>query len=158
MYYDRGESLSCGRDDCGPGCECERYLEFWNLVFMEYELHPDGSLTPLPKQNVDTGMGLERMAVIKQGATGVFETDLYAPLITRATELTGATYGGSYGEEAGPDVSLRVIAEHARTATFLIADGVLPAKEGRGYVLRRLMRRAVVQGRRIGIEPRVPEQ
>ncbi|MEX2503739.1 MAG: alanine--tRNA ligase, partial [Egicoccus sp.] len=127
----------------------ERYLEYYNLVFMQHALDDDGNiLGDLPAKNVDTGLGLERMAVLLQGVDNVFETDLFAPLLARAGELTGATYG----TDDQRDVSLRVIAEHARTAAFLIADGVLPSKEGRGYVLRRLMRRAIRHGQLLGMD------
>ncbi|HEX2029563.1 MAG TPA: alanine--tRNA ligase [Nitriliruptorales bacterium] len=141
LYYDRGPDH--GREG-GPAVDDERYLEFYNLVFMQYLMADDGAiLGDLPKQNVDTGMGLERMAVLLQDVPTVYETDVLGPILERAQELTGR----AYGEDPDTDVSLRVIAEHARTATFLIADGVLPSKEGRGYVLRRLLRRAVRHAR-----------
>jgi len=137
LYYDRGEKYG---EAGGPAVNDERYLEFYNLVFMQHALDAKGTiLGDLPAQNVDTGLGLERMAVLLQGVDNVFETDLFQPLLARAGELTGHTYG----VDAKVDVSLRVIAEHARTAAFLVGDGVLPSKEGRGYVLRRLMRRAI---------------
>jgi alanyl-tRNA synthetase len=137
LYYDRGEAYG---EAGGPAVNDERYLEFYNLVFMQHALDAQGTiLGDLPAQNVDTGLGLERMAVLLQGVDNVFETDLFQPLLARAGELTGHTYG----RDAKADVSLRVIAEHARTAAFLVGDGVLPSKEGRGYVLRRLMRRAI---------------
>jgi alanyl-tRNA synthetase len=137
LYYDRGEKYG---ESGGPAVNDERYLEYYNLVFMQHALDADGNiLGDLPAQNVDTGLGLERLAVLLQGVDNVFETDLFQPLLARAGELTGHTYGA----DAKADVSLRVIAEHARTAAFLVGDGVLPSKEGRGYVLRRLMRRAI---------------
>jgi alanyl-tRNA synthetase len=146
LYYDRGEAYG---EAGGPAVNDERYLEYYNLVFMQHALDDDGNiLGELPAQNVDTGLGLERMAVLLQGVDNVFETDLFAPLLARAGELTGATYGA----DGKRDVSLRVIAEHARTAAFLIADGVLPSKEGRGYVLRRLMRRAIRHGQLLGLD------
>ncbi|MBW3657668.1 MAG: alanine--tRNA ligase, partial [Actinobacteria bacterium] len=146
LYYDRGEAWG---EAGGPAVNDERYLEYYNLVFMQYELDDDGNeLAPLPAQNVDTGLGLERLAVLLQGVDNVFETDLFQPLLALAGDLTGVRYGG--GGDA--DMSLRVIAEHCRTATFLIADGVLPSKEGRGYVLRRLLRRAVRHARLLGYE------
>jgi alanyl-tRNA synthetase len=148
MYYDRGEALSCGRDDCGPGCECERYLEFWNLVFMEYELHPDGSLTPLPKQNVDTGMGLERTATIQQGVVSIYETDGYQEIMSWIADESGV----AYGESDRATKAHRIIADHGRGMTCLVGDGVLPSNEGRGYVLRRVVRRAVLQARTVGLE------
>ncbi|MBW3659426.1 MAG: alanine--tRNA ligase, partial [Actinobacteria bacterium] len=144
LYYDRGEAWG---EAGGPAVNDERYLEYYNLVFMQYELDDDGNeLAPLPAQNVDTGLGLERLAVLLQGVDNVFETDLFQPLLALAGDLTGVRYGTS----ADGDMSLRVIAEHCRTATFLIADGVLPSKEGRGYVLRRLLRRAVRHARLLG--------
>jgi alanyl-tRNA synthetase len=148
MYYDRGEALSCGRPDCGPGCECERYLEFWNLVFMEFELHPDGSLTPLPTQNVDTGMGLERTAAILQDVVSVYETDGYQEIM----EWIAAESGVAYGESERATKAHRIIADHGRGMTFLVGDGVTPSNEGRGYVLRRIVRRAVQQARSIGLD------
>src|SRR5581483_805502 len=133
MYYDRGEETGCGRPDCAPGCACERFLEFWNLVFMEFELHPDGKLTPLPKQNIDTGLGLERTASILQGVISVYETDGYQELMRWIADASGVAYGDS------PDATKahRVLADHGRGMTFLVADGVTPSNEGRGYVLRR---------------------
>jgi alanyl-tRNA synthetase len=148
MYYDRGEALSCGRPDCGPGCECERYLEFWNLVFMEFELHPDGSLTPLPTQNVDTGMGLERTAAVLQDVISVYETDGYQEIM----EWIAAQSGVAYGESERATKAHRIIADHGRGMTFLVGDGVTPSNEGRGYVLRRIIRRAVQQARSIGLD------
>jgi alanyl-tRNA synthetase len=146
LYYDRGPAYG---SEGGPAADPERYLEYYNLVFMQHELDAAGTiLGDLPAKNVDTGLGVERMAVLLQGVDNVFETDLFVPLIARAEELTGATYGA--GSES--DVSLRVIAEHARTAAFLIGDGVLPAKEGRGYVLRRLLRRAVRHAGLLGVD------
>jgi alanyl-tRNA synthetase len=146
MYYDRGPAF--GREG-GPAVDDERYLEYYNLVFMQHELDDEGTiLGDLPAQNVDTGLGLERMAVLLQGVDNVFQTDLFAPLLARASELTGATYG----QDEHRDVSLRVIAEHARTSAFLIADGVLPSKEGRGYVLRRLLRRAMRHAQLLGLD------
>ena len=145
LHYDRGPDFGA---EGGPEVDGERYLEFYNLVFMQYEQDADGQIVgDLPKRNVDTGLGLERMAILKQGVNNVFETDLFAPLLAKSGELTGV----SYGDNDETDVSLRVIAEHARTAAFLIADGVLPSKEGRGYVLRRLMRRAIRHGQLLGL-------
>ncbi len=146
LFYDRGPDFG---EAGGPAVNGERYFEYYNLVFMQYRLDDEGNiLGELPDQSVDTGMGLERMAVLKQDVPTIFETDVFRPVIQRAEELTGTTYG----EDDDADVSLRVIAEHARTSTFLIADGVLPAKEGRGYVLRRLMRRVVRHSRLLGSE------
>ncbi len=137
-----------GRGGEQPTDDGGRFLEVWNLVFMEYYRDEDGRDTPLPRKNIDTGMGLERLAMVMQGKRSVYETDLYQPIIGRAAELTGARYG----EDARTDRALRVVADHSRAITFLIADGVLPANEGRGYVLRRVLRRAVRYGRLLGIE------
>ena len=149
LYYDRGEKYGCGRPDCAPGCECERYLEFWNLVFMEFELADDGTLTPLPQQNIDTGMGFERAAMLLQDADSFAEIDILQPLLDWIRERANADYGAS--DEVTK--AYRVVVEHARTAAFLVAEGVAPSNEGRGYVLRRVIRRAVQFGRRIGLEP-----
>jgi len=149
LYYDRGEKYGCGRPDCAPGCECERYLEFWNLVFMEFDLAEDGTLTPLPQQNIDTGMGLERAAMLLQEADSFAEIDILQPLLDWIGERANAAYGSS--DEATK--AYRVVVEHARTAAFLVAEGVAPSNEGRGYVLRRVIRRAVQFGRRLGLEP-----
>ncbi len=148
IYFDRGEEHGCGRPNCAPGCDCERYLEVWNNVFMEFFQHPDGSRTPLPRQNVDTGMGLERLTMVMQGAGSLYDTDLYQPIIQRAANLAGVTYGS----DPAHDRALRVIADHARGGTFLISDGVLPGNEGRAYVLRRILRRAVRHGRQLGLD------
>jgi alanyl-tRNA synthetase len=147
MYYDRGEELSCGRPDCGPGCSCERYLEFWNLVFMEFDLHEDGSLTPLPRQVIDTGLGLERTASMQQGVISVYETDGYQAIMDWIEAESGVAWRSS--EKATK--AHRIIADHGRGMTFLVADGVTPSNEGRGYVLRRVIRRAVQQARAIGL-------
>jgi alanyl-tRNA synthetase len=150
MYYDRGEQHSCGNADCQPGCtRCERFLEFWNLVFMEFELHADGKLTPLPKQNVDTGMGVERTAAVLQEVMSVYETDGYQAIMRWIADESGVAYGDS------PEATKahRILADHGRGMTFLAADGVTPSNEGRGYVMRRVIRRAVQQGNRVGLEP-----
>ncbi|TML07883.1 MAG: alanine--tRNA ligase, partial [Actinobacteria bacterium] len=149
LFYDRGEKYGCGRPDCAPGCECERYLEFWNLVFMEFDLSDDGTLTPLPQQNIDTGMGFERAAMLLQDADSFAEIDILQPLLDWIGERANAAYGSS--DEATK--AYRVVVEHARTAAFLVAEGVAPSNEGRGYVLRRVIRRAVQFGRRLGLEP-----
>jgi alanyl-tRNA synthetase len=146
MYIDRGPDY--GSDDLRPGDDTDRYLEYWNHVFMTYELHEDGSLTELPQRNIDTGMGLERMAVILQGVDSVFDTDAFAPLIELAEELSGR----SYEADAKTTRAMRIIADHSRGAVNLIADGVVPSNEDRGYVLRRIMRRAIQQGRVLGLE------
>jgi alanyl-tRNA synthetase len=147
LFYDRGEEVGCRRPECAPGCECERFLEFWNLVFMEFELHADGTVTPLPKQNVDTGLGLERTASILQGVISVYETDGYQAI----TDWIAAESGTSFGESEKATKAHRIMADHGRGMTFLVADGVLPSNEGRGYVLRRVIRRAVQQARGIGL-------
>ena len=149
LYYDQGPEVGCGSPDCAPGCDCDRFLEYWNLVFMQYDRAEDGTLTPLPKQNIDTGMGLERVAGILQGVTSNFETDVLRALMAEAQAITGHAYGAE-GEKT--DTSLRILADHARAVTFMIADGILPSNEGRGYVLRRILRRAVRHGRLLGVE------
>src|SRR5215217_4501836 len=146
LYLDRGPEF--GPDTDRPGDDTERFLEFWNLVFMQYELQADGSLPELPTKNIDTGMGLERMSSIMQGVPSVYETDLFAPLIELGEELSGKTYGDDFAATR----ALRVIADHGRGATFLLADGVVPSNEDRGYVLRRIMRRAIQQGHVLGID------
>jgi alanyl-tRNA synthetase len=149
LYYDRGEELGCGDPDCKPGCDCDRFLEYWNLVFMQYNMDDQGRLTPLPAKNIDTGMGLERIAALMQDVDSVFFTDSFYPLIQLGEEISGHTYGSS--EDV--DVPLRVLADHARAMSFLIADGVLPGNEGRGYVLRRIIRRAARFSRTIDMTP-----
>ena len=146
LYYDQGESFGCGSPDCAPGCDCDRYLEYWNLVFMQYNRDEDGVLTPLPKQNIDTGMGLERIAAILQKAGSNYETDLLRRVMALVEDLTGRTYG----QDEKTDIALRIITDHARSVTFMVADGILPSNEGRGYVLRRLLRRAIRYGRLLG--------
>jgi alanyl-tRNA synthetase len=146
LYLDRG--LEFGSADELPGSDGERFLEYWNLVFMQYDQEPAGVLTPLPSRNIDTGLGLNRLAAILQGTESVFETDQIRPLITLGEDLSGLRYGA----EQDADRAMRILADHSRGMSFLIADGVVPSNEERGYVLRRLMRRAIVQGRRIGIE------
>jgi alanyl-tRNA synthetase len=146
LYLDRG--LEFGSEDDLPGGSNERFLEYWNLVFMQYDQNPENVLTPLPAKNIDTGLGLNRLAAILQDTTSVFETDQFAPLIALGEELSGKRYGIDFET----DRALRILADHTRGMSFLVADGVVPSNEDRGYVLRRLMRRAIVQGRRIGIE------
>ena len=149
IYYDWGESTGCGEADCKPGCtRCERFLEFWNLVFMEYELHSDGTLTPLPKQNIDTGLGLERTARIVQDVPSVYDTDGYQTIMSWIATESGV----GYGDSADATKAHRVLADHGRGMTFLVGDGVTPSNEGRGYVLRRVIRRAVQHGLRIGMQ------
>lgn len=148
IYYDRGVEHGCGRADCAPGCECERFLEIWNLVFMQYFQDLDGTRTPLPRKNIDTGFGLERIALIIQDKESVFDTDLFRPIIDKFAALAGVTYG----RDPKADASLRVIADHGRALVFLAADGVLPSNEGRGYIFRRVLRRAVRHGKLLGLD------
>ena len=149
IYYDWGEEYGCGEPGCAPACpRCDRFLEFWNLVFMEFELHTDGTLTPLPKQNVDTGMGVERLAAIMQNVRSVYETDGYQAIMAWIEQESGVAWDAS---EVATKAH-RVLADHGRGMTFLVADGVTPTNEGRGYVLRRIIRRAVQQARKIGLE------
>ena len=146
LYYDRGPDF--GPDSDRPGDDTERQLEYWNLVFMQYELHDGGSLTPLPRQNIDTGLGLDRMAAILQDVPSAFETEHFRPLVELGEELSGRRYG----EDAATTRALRILADHGRGMTFLLGDGVVPSNEDRGYVLRRIMRRAIQQGRTLGVE------
>src|SRR5437588_809515 len=147
LYLDRGVEL--GKPEDLPGGENERFLEYWNLVFTQFDLRADGTLGPLPANNIDTGLGLNRLAAVLQGKPSVFETDQFAPLIALGEELSGR----SYGSEFPVDKALRVLADHGRAMTFLVADGVVPSNEDRGYVLRRIMRRAILQGRSLELEP-----
>ncbi len=148
LYFDQGEHVGCGSPDCAPGCDCDRFLEYWNCVFTQYDGQEDGTLAPLPKKNIDTGMGLERIAAIMQGVQSNFDTDVLHGLIEVGERLSGR----KYGECEADDMALRVMADHSRAVTFMIADGILPSNEGRGYVLRRLLRRAVMKGQLLGIE------
>lgn len=148
IYYDRGEAYGCGREDCKPGCNCERYLEIWNLVFTEFYQDLDGARTPLPRPNIDTGMGLERLTMVVQGKESVFDIDLFRTIIDHFARITNSTYGS----DPKRDTSLRVIGDHARALVFLAADGVLPSNEGRGYIFRRILRRAVRHGKLLGLE------
>ncbi len=148
IYYDQGPEVGCGSPDCKPGCDCDRFLEFWNLVFTQYDRQEDGSLPELPHRNIDTGMGLERITAIMQGKSANYDGDLMRGLITVGERLTGKTYGA----DSKTDMSLRILADHSRAVTFMIGDGILPSNEGRGYVLRRLLRRAVYHARMLGVE------
>ena len=148
IIFDQGPEVGCGRPDCRVGCDCDRYLELWNLVFMQYERDEEGRLSPLPRPCIDTGMGLERITATLQGVKTNFDSDLFAGLMAKISALTGL----HYGQDQKNDVAFRVIADHSRAAAFLIADGVLPSNEGRGYVLRRIIRRAVRFGRSLGLE------
>nr|MBO2487085.1 alanine--tRNA ligase [Bacillota bacterium] len=148
IHYDRGPQFGCGRDDCRPGCDCERFMEIWNLVFIQFYQDEAGQLTPLEQKGIDTGMGLERAASILQGVGSIFEVDLVRPILDEVARLAGTRYGA----DPEKDVSLRVITDHLRGIVFLVYDGVLPSNEGRGYVLRRLLRRAALHGRLLGLE------
>jgi alanyl-tRNA synthetase len=148
IIIDQGPGIGCGRADCKPGCDCDRYLELWNLVFMQFNRFEDGTLEPLPRPSIDTGMGLERIAAVIQKVPSNYDTDLFVPMMVKIEQLTGYKYGSS----AEKDVSVKVIADHSRAAAFLIGDGALPSNEGRGYVLRRVIRRALRHGRFLGID------
>ncbi len=147
VYYDRGEKYGCGAPDCTVGCDCDRYMEVWNNVFSQFDNDGEGNYTELAQKNIDTGMGLERLAVVCQDVYSLFDVDTVMNITNRVTELTGA----SYGKTAKMDVSLRVITDHIRSSTFMICDGVRPTNEGRGYVLRRLLRRAARHGKLLGV-------
>lgn len=147
IYFDRGEKYGCGSPDCGPGCECDRYVEFWNNVFSQFNNDGNGNYTELVQKNIDTGMGLERLACIMQGVDNIFEVDTVQNIMKKISEISGA----KYHEDAKKDVSLRIITDHVRSATFMIGDGVIPSNNGRGYVLRRLIRRACRHGRLLGV-------
>ena len=147
IHLDRGEALGCGKPECKLGCECDRYLEIWNLVFMQFNRDADGKMTPLPKPSIDTGLGLERMVTIIQDVPTNYDTDLILPIMKKAEDLSEK----KIGESKEADVAMKVIADHSRAAAFLIGDGVFPSNEGRGYVLRRIMRRAIRYGRNIGL-------
>jgi len=148
IHIDQGVEAGCGRPDCALGCECDRFLELWNLVFMQFNRAQDGTLTPLPKPSIDTGMGLERVAAVLQGKFNNYDSDLFTPIIAKLEDSSGKRYG----EIQQDDTAMRVIADHARATAFLVADGVLPSNEGRGYVLRRIMRRAVRYGKHLGLD------
>ncbi|MCW5205536.1 alanine--tRNA ligase, partial [Desulfobulbus sp. F5] len=147
IHIDQGAEHGCGRPDCALGCDCDRFLELWNLVFMQFYRSLDGTLTPLPKPSIDTGMGVERVAAVLQGKFNNFDSEVFAPLISTVERLSGRKYHANRADDA----AMRVIADHARATAFLVADGVLPSNEGRGYVLRRVMRRAIRFGRTLGL-------
>ena len=147
IYYDRGEKYGCGKPGCTVGCDCDRYMEVWNVVFSQFNNDGEGHYTELVQKNIDTGMGLERLAVVCQDVDSLFDVDTVMNITNKVTEITGASYGQSHDK----DVSLRVITDHIRSATFMICDGVLPSNEGRGYVLRRLLRRAARHGKLLGV-------
>jgi alanyl-tRNA synthetase len=148
VFYDFGEEVGCGKPGCGPNCDCGRFVEISTLVFMQYNQDKDGRRSPLPRPSVDTGSGLERITAVVQGKTSIYETDLFAPLMQRISELSGSKYGA----DKDADNAMRIVAEHSRGIAFLVTDGVLPDNEGQGYVLRRLLRRASLFGLRLGID------
>ena len=147
IYFDRGIKFGCGSPDCKPGCDCDRFMEIWNNVFSQFNNDGKGNYTELAQKNIDTGMGLERLACVMQGVGNLFEVDTVRALLDRVCEISGKTYGASWEN----DVSIRVITDHVRSATFMISDGVIPSNEGRGYVLRRIIRRACRHGKLLGI-------
>ncbi len=147
IYFDRGEEYGCGKPDCTVGCDCDRYMEFWNLVFTQFERHEDGTYTPLAQKNIDTGMGLERLAALMQGVDSIFDVDTIKAIRDHVCEIAGCKYGESHKK----DISIRVITDHIRSVVFMASDGILPSNEGRGYVMRRLLRRAVRHGKLLGI-------
>lgn len=147
IHFDRGEKYGCGKPDCGPGCECDRYVEFWNNVFTQFDNDGNNNYTPLDHPNIDTGMGLERLACIMQDVDNIFEVDTVQNIMKKISKISGVTYH----DDEKNDVSLRVITDHVRSSTFMIGDGVIPSNNGRGYVLRRLIRRACRHGRLLGV-------
>ena len=147
ILIDRGEQYACDSDDCAAGCDCDRYLEIWNLVFMQYNRDESGNMTPLPRPSIDTGMGLERIAAVIQNVPTNFDTDLFMPIMRKIESLSGR----KLGTDEATDVAMKVIADHSRAGAFMVGDGVLPSNEGRGYVLRRILRRAIRYGRNIGL-------
>ncbi|MCR4711018.1 MAG: alanine--tRNA ligase [Clostridia bacterium] len=150
IFYDRGEEYGCGKPDCRPGCDCDRFVEFWNHVFTQFSREEDGSYSDLAHPNIDTGMGLERMACLMQGVDSIFDIDTIRYILDGVLELSGVRY--EEADTASTDISVRIITDHLRSMVFMIADGITPSNEGRGYVLRRLIRRAVRHGKLIGIE------
>ncbi|MEK7196065.1 MAG: alanine--tRNA ligase, partial [Nitrospirota bacterium] len=147
IIIDQGEHVGCRGSDCRVGCDCDRFLEIWNLVFMQYNRDESGNLTPLPKPSIDTGMGLERLSAVLQGKLNNFDTDLFSPIISAITAQSRI----SYGKSAESDISIRVISDHIRAVSFLLSDGLMPSNEGRGYVLRRIIRRASRYAKLLGI-------
>jgi alanyl-tRNA synthetase len=146
IIIDQGEEVGCGRPECAVGCDCDRFLELWNLVFMQFNRDSEGKFHPLAKPCIDTGMGLERVSAVLQGVRSNYETGLFTPIIKEVETISGVPYG----QHPKSDIAMRVIADHSRASTFLISDGVLPSNEGRGYVLRRIMRRAMRHGKMLG--------
>lgn len=147
IYFDRGAKHGCGHVDCKPGCDCDRYVEFWNHVFTQFDKDEDGNYNPLPKPNIDTGMGLERVACIMQEVDSIFDIDTMQHILSGVVALSGV----EYGTNAKSDISIRIITDHIRSVTFMVSDGIMPSNEGRGYVLRRLLRRAAKHGKQLGI-------
>ena len=147
IYFDRGLKYGCGSDDCKPGCDCDRFMEIWNNVFSQFNNDGNGNYTELAQKNIDTGMGLERLACVMQGVDNMFEVDTIRRVIDKTCEIAGK----NYGDDAKNDISIRVVTDHSRSAMFMICDGVIPSNEGRGYVLRRIIRRACRHGKLLGI-------
>jgi alanyl-tRNA synthetase len=147
IYFDRGPEYGCGKPTCGVGCDCDRYMEIWNNVFSQFDSDGKGTYTRLPRPNIDTGMGLERLACVMQGVGNLFEVDTVQSVLHHVEHIAGKTYG----QNEKTDISIRVITDHIRSCTFMVSDGILPSNEGRGYVLRRLLRRAARHGRMLGI-------
>ena len=148
IYFDRGPEHGCGKPTCKVGCDCDRYMEVWNLVFSQFDSDGKGNYTRLEKPNIDTGMGLERLACVMQGVGNLFEVDTVRAILNHVESISGKTYG----QDDKTDISIRVITDHIRSTTFMVSDGILPSNEGRGYVLRRLLRRAARHGRMLGID------
>ncbi len=147
LYFDRGEKYGCGDEDCAPGCDCDRYVEFWNHVFTQFDRDEAGNYTPLPNPNIDTGMGLERIACIMQDVESIFDIDTIRPILDDVCKITGV----EYKKDEKTDMSIRIITDHVRSISFMIGDGILPSNEGRGYILRRLLRRAARHGKLLGV-------
>ena len=148
IIYDQGEAFGCGKPDCAPGCDCDRFLEIWNLVFMQYERDEKGNLKPLPKGCIDTGMGLERITAVIQGVPSNYDTDLFAEIMQKISEISNR----GFKESKETEVAFRVISDHIRASVFLLAEGITPSNEGRGYVLRRIIRRAERFGKLLGLK------
>ena len=147
IYFDRGEKYGCGSPDCKPGCDCDRYMEIWNNVFSQFNNMGDGTYTELEHKNIDTGMGLERLACVMQGVDNMFEVDTIRNILNKVCEMSGK----EYGKDDNTDISIRAVTDHIRASVFMISDGIIPSNEGRGYVLRRIIRRAARHGKLIGI-------
>ena len=148
IYFDRGEKYGCGSPDCRPGCDCDRFMEIWNNVFSQFNNDGNGNYTELAQKNIDTGMGLERLACVMQGVDNLFEVDTVRKILNTVCSIADKQYGA----DAKDDISIRVVTDHIRSATFMICDGVIPSNEGRGYVLRRILRRACRFGKLLGIK------